>query len=132
MLWGSIIKIEILQTTWKNKTKNIKILNLLMELKSKGLMFIVSFFHVICKISNFNTYVNRKAFGTSFLYWVDFKAIFGYLAKKVIMKRNSNSFFFQAVTISVYLAKVVFNRLKSDKVFFLSCCKCNSKKQQFS
>ena len=34
-------------------------------------MFFDLFFHVVCKISNFNN-VNRKAFGTSFLYWVDF------------------------------------------------------------
>ena len=42
------------------------------------------FFHVIGKISNFNN-VNRKAFGASFLYWVDFK--------KLISKFNYDEIF---------------------------------------
>ena len=63
------------------------------KLKTKGLMLFVSLFS--CDLQDFFQYVNRKASGTSFLYWVDFKADFGYLAKKVIMKRYSNSFFFK-------------------------------------
>ena len=47
-----ILKFEILQTTWRNKTKNIKMLDLLMKNWKLSLMF--QFFHVICKISNFN------------------------------------------------------------------------------
>ena len=52
-----ILKFEILQTTWKNKTKNIKMLNLLV--KNFGLMFFVSFFHMICKISNLNMWTAK-------------------------------------------------------------------------
>ena len=43
------------------------------KLKTKSLMLIFLVFYVIWKISNFN--VNRKAFGASFLYLVDFKKI---------------------------------------------------------
>ena len=45
-----ILKFEILQTKWRNKTSN----SICEKLKNKSLMFLVSFFHVICKISNFN------------------------------------------------------------------------------
>ena len=67
---------EILQTTRKNKTKNIKMLNLLVknwklrvwsEFEFWGWYSLFHVFHVICKISN----VNPKAFCASFLYWVD-------------------------------------------------------------
>ena len=34
--------------------------------------FFVFCFFMSCMISSFNTYVNHKAFGTIFLYWVDF------------------------------------------------------------
>ena len=37
------------------------------KLKTKSLIFFLLFLHVISKTSNFK-YVNRKAFGTSFLY----------------------------------------------------------------
>ena len=47
-----ILKFEILQTTWKNKTKGIKMLDLLM--KNWKLSALFHFFHVICKNSNFN------------------------------------------------------------------------------
>ena len=41
------------------------------KLKTKSLMLFVSFFP--CDLQNFKfQYVNRKEFGTSFLYWVDF------------------------------------------------------------
>ena len=43
------------------------------KLKTKGLMFFVSFFS--CDLQDFKfLYVNRKAFGASFLYWVDFNS----------------------------------------------------------
>ena len=61
-----LLEFEILQTTWKNKTKNIKILNIFV--KNCKLKVWCNFFHVICKISHFHTYVNCKAFGASFLY----------------------------------------------------------------
>ena len=48
------------------KHQNVKYIG--EKLKIKGLMLLVLFVHVICKISNF---VNRKAFG--FLYWINFK-----------------------------------------------------------
>ena len=56
-----ILKFEILQTTWKDKTKNIKMLDLLSseKLKSKGLISLFHFFHVICKISNFNMWTAK-------------------------------------------------------------------------
>ena len=44
-----LLKFETLQTTWKNKTKNIKMLNLLVK---NWKLF--PLFHVICNISNFN------------------------------------------------------------------------------
>ena len=48
-----LLKFEILQTTWKNKTKNIKMLNLLVKnWKLRVWCSLSYFFHVICKISN--------------------------------------------------------------------------------
>ena len=42
------------------------------KLKTKSLMFFVSFF--VCDLQDFKFwYVNRKEFEASFLYWVDFK-----------------------------------------------------------
>ena len=55
-----ISKFEILQTTWKNKIKNIKMLDLLVKnwkLRVWGSLF--HFFHVICKISNFNMWTAK-------------------------------------------------------------------------
>ena len=47
-----ISKFEILQTTWKNKTKNIKMIETIVEkLKTKSLMFFVSFFS--CDLQDF-------------------------------------------------------------------------------
>ena len=53
------------------------------KLKTKGLMFFVSFFS--CDLQDFKFwYVNRKAFGTSFLYWVDFTKIHAILSPTFI------------------------------------------------
>ena len=55
MLCGSLIKILNLANHLKKQNKkhqNVKYIG--EKLKTKGLMFFVSFFHVICKISNFN------------------------------------------------------------------------------
>ena len=61
---GYILKFEILQNTWKNKTESIKMLELLVKnWKLKSLMFFVSFFSCDCKISNW-----RKLFVLSWLY----------------------------------------------------------------
>ena len=55
-----ILKFEILQTAWKNKTKNIKILDLLLiKQKTNSLMFIISFFSCDCKISSFNKWTGK-------------------------------------------------------------------------
>ena len=49
-----ILEYEILETTWKDMTKKHQNARSIGEkLKSKSLMFFVSFFHEICKISNF-------------------------------------------------------------------------------
>ena len=58
----------------KQKSKGIKMLDLFMQnwkLRVRCSLFHF-FFHVICKISNFNMWT-RKVFGPSFLYWVHFK-----------------------------------------------------------
>ena len=47
----------------KNKTKNIKILNLL---ETKSLMLYASFFHVICKISNIDIWTAKHLVQASF------------------------------------------------------------------
>ena len=48
-------KFEILQTTWKNKTKSIKMLDLLVKnWKLRVWCSLFHFLHVICKILNFN------------------------------------------------------------------------------
>ena len=55
-----ILKFEILQTTWKNKAKNIKRLDLLVKnWKVKVWWSLFHFFHVICKISNFNIWTAK-------------------------------------------------------------------------
>jgi hypothetical protein len=64
-----ILKFEILQTTQKNKWKCIKMQDLLIKNKNKSLMSFVSFFS--CDAQDFN----HRAFGASFLYWVDFTGV---------------------------------------------------------
>ena len=56
-----ILKFEILQTKWKYKTKSIKMLFRFIDekLKTKSLVFFVSIFSVICKISNFNMWTAK-------------------------------------------------------------------------
>ena len=55
-----ILKFEILQTTWKNKTKNIKILDLLLKnWKLTVWCSLFHFSHVICKISKFNMWTGK-------------------------------------------------------------------------
>ena len=55
MLCGSLIKIGNLANHMKKQNKKRQNAKSIGEiLKSRGLMFFVSFFHVICKISNFN------------------------------------------------------------------------------
>ena len=73
MLWGSLIKIWNLANHIKKQNKNHQNAESIGEkLKTKGLMFFVSF--LSCVLHDFKFwYVNCKAFGTSFLYWVDFK-----------------------------------------------------------
>ena len=59
-LWVRILKFGILQTTWKNKTKNIKMINLLVKnWKLRVWCSLFHFFHVICKISNFNMWTTK-------------------------------------------------------------------------
>ena len=73
MLCGSLIlKFEILQTTMKKQNKKYKNAKSIGEkLKTKGLMFFAPFFS--CNLQDLKFwYVNRKVFGASFLYWVDF------------------------------------------------------------
>ena len=65
-------KFGILQTIWKNKTKNMKTLNLSVKnwiLRSDVLCFIFFMWFARFQIL---MYVNRKAFGSSALYRVDF------------------------------------------------------------
>ena len=55
-----LIKFEILQTTWNNKTKNIKVIDLLVtNWKLRVWCFLSHLFHVICKISNFNMWTAK-------------------------------------------------------------------------
>ena len=63
-----ISKFEILQSTWKSKTKkNIKKLDLLMKnWKSRVWCSLFHLFHMICKISNFNS-ISRKLLVLSWL-----------------------------------------------------------------
>ena len=67
-----ILKFEILQTTWKNKTKNIKILDLL--LKNRKLTVWCSLFHFSHVIARFQVLISepesiwRKLLVLSWLY----------------------------------------------------------------
>ena len=55
-----LLEFEILQTTWKNKTNSIKILDLLMKnWKIRVWYHLLHFFHVICKILNFNMWAAK-------------------------------------------------------------------------
>ena len=55
-----ILKFEILQNTWKNKTKSIKMLDLLMKKwKLRIWCSLFHFFHVISKISNFTMWTAK-------------------------------------------------------------------------
>ena len=56
----------------KKKHQNAKSVD--EKLKTKGLMFFVPFFS--CDLQDFKFwYVNRKVFGASFMYWVDFNIL---------------------------------------------------------
>ena len=63
MLWGSLIKIWNLAKHLRNKTMNIKMLKSIgKKLKAtglKGLILFVSFFHMICKITNFDIWTAK-------------------------------------------------------------------------
>ena len=52
-----ILHFEILQITWKNETKNIR--PLVFSFSSINLAFWCFFFHVVCKISNFNMWTAK-------------------------------------------------------------------------
>ena len=55
-----ILKFEILQTTWKNKTKKHQNARFIGEkLKTKSPMFLVLIFFMIFKISNFNMWTRK-------------------------------------------------------------------------
>ena len=55
-----LLKFEVLQTTWKNKVRNIKMLNLLVKnWKLRVWCYLFHYFHVICKISNFNMWTAK-------------------------------------------------------------------------
>ena len=83
MLCGSNIKIWNQLVHMKNKAKKHKNSKFIDEkLKTKIMMFFISFFS--CDLYDFKFwYVNRKAFGTSFLYWVDFILNFVYSVKQI-------------------------------------------------
>ena len=49
----NILKFEILQTTWKNKTISINMLHVLIKMKTKSFCSLFHFFYAVCKISNF-------------------------------------------------------------------------------
>ena len=68
-----LLKFEILQTTWKNVMKNIKMKNLLLKNWKLRVWFsLFNFF--LCDLQDFKfQYGNHKAFGANFLYWVDFE-----------------------------------------------------------
>ena len=67
MLSIHLLELEILRTIWKNKTKNIKMLDLFVK------NWKLRFYFFSCDLQDFQFwYVNRKAFGASFLYLVDF------------------------------------------------------------
>ena len=66
-----LLKFEILQITWKNKTKNIRLL--VFSFSSINLVFWCFCFVFSCGLQYFKFwYLNRKAIGASFFYCVDF------------------------------------------------------------
>ena len=71
MLCSSLVKIWNLSNHKKKQNKKHQNAKSIGEkLKTKGLMPFVLF---LCDLQDFKfQYVNLKAFGTSFLYWVDF------------------------------------------------------------
>ena len=70
MICGSHIKIWNLSNHMKNKTKNIKMLDLFItNWKIRVGCSLFHFFHMICKISNFNIWsIWRKLLGLNWLY----------------------------------------------------------------
>jgi hypothetical protein len=69
------LKFEILQTTWKNETKIIKKLNLL--IKNWEVRVWCSLFHFFIRLASFQIFkceLQSIPFRASFLYWVDFKS----------------------------------------------------------
>ena len=72
MLCGPHIKIWNLENHKKKQNKEHQTLRFQFFInRSSILMFFVWIFHVVCEMPNFNM-VNCKAYGASFLYWVDF------------------------------------------------------------
>ena len=76
-----LLKFEILQMTWKKMKEK----TLVYSFSSIDLIF-WWFFYVV---SNFNMYVNRKAFFVSFLYWFDFNCIFIFIASWKYLTKSS-------------------------------------------
>ena len=71
MLRGT--RIMIFQITWKKETKNIELL--VFSFSSINLASWCLLFCFSCGLQHYKfKYMNRKAFGSSFLYWVDFTA----------------------------------------------------------
>ena len=58
----------------QNRSKNQNTKSIGEKLQTKGLISFVWFFSCDLEFFKFH-YVNAKAFGTSFLYWVDFTLI---------------------------------------------------------
>ena len=75
MVCGSTSKIWNLANQWKKWNKEYQTLSLqFLIYKSRILMLFCLFCHVVCKISNFNTWTTKS------LYWVDL------MIKKIIAK----------------------------------------------
>ena len=84
---------------------------------------------MICKISNFNTNMNRKPFGANFLYWLDFTSMhygfqngcfWTFLSKKYFsLVGNSNTFSTKLSKAAIVFHKKFF-QLSTIKIIMMS------------
>ena len=105
-----ILKFEILQITWKKWNKEHQALSFHLFInKSSIWMLFVLFFS--CGLHDLKFwFVNRKAFGASFLYWVDFTSFFYWSHKTNYNFLCCCMFLFALGIIRLHLTQILFSR----------------------
>ena len=107
-----VSKFEILKTTWKNKTKSIKMLDVLMKnWKIRVWCSLFHFFHVTCKISNFNMWTAKHLAQAS---CTELTLPWGMVLIKNILSFNNMKISSETKRLFFHLASVKCSLIKSS------------------